>query len=611
MRLHFSESVWHKGFKREELTMRGFHTPVTEGADPTQRVELTPEEERLIRMCKALGNPVRWAIVKYLAERGRCICGDIVAALPLAQSTVSQHLKVLKEAGLIQGEIEGPTTCYCLDPEGIAWFRTTIARYFSDVEQGMSGGPSYFAQVAEQWDALRARMYSDAVRDAALARAALHPDAVTADIGAGTGFIAQGLASRVAKVYVIDNSPEMLAVARKNLAAFDNVEYRLADGMRLPLPDASLDAVLANMYLHHVSDPLAALREMARLLKPGGRLVITDMDRHPYTWLQEEHHDVWLGFDREQVRDWFEAAGLVNVRVEDTGESCCADSEAGEGRAAVTIFAAVGTKPDPRVEEAVRDHYRQVATEGSACCGPVTSEGAAQASTQAASLCCAPSSAESASLQPSQVDSAICPPTGSYSPEAPLSLGCGNPVALAGLRSGEVVLDVGCGAGADVFPAAEQVGPAGRVIGLDVLPEMLERARRIARTRGYDNVEFRQGDALAMPVEDASVDVVMSNCVINLVQDKGKAFREAYRVLKPGGRLAISDIVTDRPFSPELREDPTSWAACVSGALPEAEYVALIAQAGFADITVTRSQAWTAEDGTQVYSLHLVARRPS
>ncbi len=330
----------------------GVSSPNLDDAAERRPIELTPEEERLIRMCKALGHPARWAIVKYLAECGRCICGDIVAVLPLAQSTVSQHLKVLKEAGLIQGEIEGPATCYCLDPEGIAWFRSTIAQYLSGVELGTPEGQSYFAQVAEQWDALRARMYSDAVRDATLARAALGPEATVADVGAGTGFIAQGLAPRVAKVYVIDNSPEMLAVARKNLAAFENVEYRLADGMRLPLPDASLDAILANMYLHHVSDPLAAIHEMARVLKPGGRLVITDMEQHTYTWLREEHHDVWLGFDREQVRAWFETAGLVNVRVEDTGESCCVNSEAGRGQAAVTIFVAVGTKPEPRAKEA-------------------------------------------------------------------------------------------------------------------------------------------------------------------------------------------------------------------------------------------------------------------
>ncbi len=216
---------------------------------------------------------------------------------------------------------------------------------------------SYFSQVAREWDALRASMYSDAVRDAALKRAALHPHAIVADIGAGTGFLAQGLAPRAAKVHVVDNSPEMIAVARHNLAAFDNVEYHVAEGTRIPLPDASMDAVLANMYLHHAHDPLAAIREMARLLKPNGRLVITDMDEHAHIWLREEHHDVWLGFDREQIRAWFEATGLVNVRVDDTHQSCCTESKTGEGQASVTIFVAVGTKPDPHMREAVQEHY--------------------------------------------------------------------------------------------------------------------------------------------------------------------------------------------------------------------------------------------------------------
>jgi len=450
---------------------------------------------------------------------------------------------------------------------------------------------SYFAQVAEQWDALRASMYSDAVRDAALAKAALHPTAVAVDIGAGTGFLTtRGLAARVARVYAVDNAPQMLEVARRKLTGFNNIEFQVADGSNLPLRDGSVDAVLANMYLHHMPDPLAAIREMARLLKPGGRLVITDLDQHPYTWLREEEHDIWLGFERRQVQAWFEAAGLVNVLVEDSGQVCRCESQTERGPAAVSIFVAVGTRPEPRMAQAVQSHYRQVALGGSNCCGPAPADCCSPLSVPGAADCCAPAAAEDAT-------------------EATLSLGCGNPVALAGLRPGQVVLDVGSGAGADVFPAAQRVGPTGRVIGVDLLPEMLERARRTSQAYGYTNVEFRQGDALGLPVGDETVDVVMSNCVINLVQDKGRAFREAYRVLKPGGQLVISDIVTDRPFSPAVRQDAESWAACISGALSEAEYLALIAQAGFADIKVTRSQSWRAEDGTRVYSVHISAMK--
>jgi ubiquinone/menaquinone biosynthesis C-methylase UbiE len=190
-----------------------------------------------------------------------------------------------------------------------------------------------------------------------------------------------------------------------------------------------------------------------------------------------------------------------------------------------------------------------------------------------------------------------------------LSLGCGNPAAMASLRPGEVVLDIGSGAGADLFPAAQRVGPTGKVIGVDMLEEMLARARKTAQQRGYTNVEFRQGDASHLPVEDGSVDVVMSNCVINLVEDKGQVFQEACRVLKPGGRLAISDVVTDRPFSPAMLNDPEAWSACVTGALPESEYLSLITQAGFTQLSVKRSQSWPAPDGTLVYSLNVSAEK--
>jgi SAM-dependent methyltransferase len=227
-----------------------------------------------------------------------------------------------------------------------------------------------------------------------------------------------------------------------------------------------------------------------------------------------------------------------------------------------------------------------------------------------------PASPDSIALDVIQpTEAACCGPTPQVASgaetEAEISLGCGNPLTLAALQSGQVVLDLGSGAGADVFPAAGKVGPGGKVIGLDMLEEMLARARATAERAGYTNVEFRQGDAQNIPLEDTSVDVVISNCVINLVQDKGQAFREAYRVLKPGGRLSISDIVTDRPFNPALRANPQSWAACVSGALTEVEYIALVTQAGFDDIQAVRSQDWPAEDGTRVYSLNLAARKPS
>ncbi len=169
---------------------------------------------------------------------------------------------------------------------------------------------------------------------------------------------------------------------------------------------------------------------------------------------------------------------------------------------------------------------------------------------------------------------------------ANLGLGCGNPLALASIKPGETVLDLGSGAGFDAFLAAAQVGSTGRVIGVDLTPEMVEQAKANARKGGYTNVEFLLGDIEAMPVDSNSVDLVISNCVLNLVPDKAKAFREIYRVLKPGGRFAISDIVLDKPLPPALRDSEAAYCSCVSGAMNRKEYLGLLQEAGLVDLTV-------------------------
>jgi len=169
---------------------------------------------------------------------------------------------------------------------------------------------------------------------------------------------------------------------------------------------------------------------------------------------------------------------------------------------------------------------------------------------------------------------------------ANLGLGCGNPLALAGITPGETVLDLGSGAGFDAFLAAARVGPAGRVIGVDITPEMLERAQSNAARDGYTNVEFRLGDIEGLPVEDASVDLVISNCVLNLVPDKPKAFQEIVRVLKPAGRVAISDIVLDGPLPESLQGSEDAYCSCVSGAIGRREYLAGLAAAGLHDLQV-------------------------
>ena len=177
-------------------------------------------------------------------------------------------------------------------------------------------------------------------------------------------------------------------------------------------------------------------------------------------------------------------------------------------------------------------------------------------------------------------------------PEAVInSFGCGNPLAFAGVQPGQVVLDIGSGAGIDCLIAAEKVGPTGRVIGLDMTPEMIERGRGNAREAGALNVEFRLGEAEKMPVEDASVDWLISNCVINLSPDKPAVFQEAYRVLRPGGRIAVSDMVTQGRFSPQERADMAAWSGCITGAEDVADYVAAIQAAGFANISVQDKDA--------------------
>ncbi|HRE49550.1 MAG TPA: arsenite methyltransferase [Aggregatilineales bacterium] len=167
-----------------------------------------------------------------------------------------------------------------------------------------------------------------------------------------------------------------------------------------------------------------------------------------------------------------------------------------------------------------------------------------------------------------------------------MSLGCGDPVGIASLQAGETVLDLGSGAGIDCFLAAKRVGETGKVIGVDMTPAMLTKANANKATAGVSNVDFRLGTIEALPVADASVDVILSNCVINLSPEKPAVFREAFRVLKSGGRVSISDIVTDGEFTPEQRRDMDQWTACLTGAIDVQDYTRLMAEAGFVAIEV-------------------------
>lgn len=176
---------------------------------------------------------------------------------------------------------------------------------------------------------------------------------------------------------------------------------------------------------------------------------------------------------------------------------------------------------------------------------------------------------------------------------ADLGLGCGNPLAHAAVRPGETVLDLGSGAGVDCFLAARETGPTGRVIGVDMTPAMLAKARDNAARGGYANVEFRLGEIEHLPVADATVDCIISNCVVNLSPDKPRVFREARRVLRPGGRLLLSDLVLTRPLAEELRRDVALYVGCVAGAALKDEYLAAIREAGFADVEVVEERAYS------------------
>jgi len=181
-------------------------------------------------------------------------------------------------------------------------------------------------------------------------------------------------------------------------------------------------------------------------------------------------------------------------------------------------------------------------------------------------------------------------------PEAELGLSCGNPIAFSHLEKGDVVLDLGSGAGKDVFLAAQKIGDAGRAIGVDMTPEMLALARKNAvkffAATGLANVEFREGMIEALPVDAASVDVVVSNCVINLSPDKPRVFREVFRVLKPGGKMVVSDIVLNRPLPESAKGNPDLYSSCISGALLRAEYLGAIRAAGFAEVEVLKDRTY-------------------
>lgn len=251
------------------------------------------------------------------------------------------------------------------------------------------------------------------------------------------------------------------------------------------------------------------------------------------------------------------------------------------------------------VRQSVRQNYGKIAEENGSCCGP---------------SCCAGGVASAAEKLGYSAEETNRVPEGSN-----LGLGCGNPLAIAALRPGQTVLDLGSGAGFDCFLAAERVGPSGKVIGVDMTPEMLAKARRNASSGGYSNVEFRLGEIERLPVSDSSVDVIISNCVINLSPDKPRVIAEAFRVLKPGGRLAVSDIVATRELPAEVRSDLALFSGCMAGATPLGELRELLARVGFRAVNIVEKpgsrefiREWAPGRGIENYvtSATIEATRP-
>jgi arsenite methyltransferase len=252
-----------------------------------------------------------------------------------------------------------------------------------------------------------------------------------------------------------------------------------------------------------------------------------------------------------------------------------------------------------RVREYVRERYGAIAEQSDESCGCT------------ASGCCGGRSQNYGEKLGYTAEQLAAAPAG-----ADLGLGCGNPLAIASIKPGEVVLDLGSGAGFDCFLAARQLAGTGRAIGVDMTPAMITKARANAQKSGLTNVEFRLGEIEALPVGDSTVDLIISNCVINLSPEKARVFREAFRVLKPGGRLAIADVVATKALPPELRQQLAAIGACIGGATPLDELRSLLAAAGFQRVDIVLSESsrdyirhWTAgaEAGDYVVSALITA----
>lgn len=424
------------------------------------------------------------------------------------------------------------------------------------------------------------------------------------DIGCGIGQTTLEFAEFIGSkgsITGIDFSPKRIEEARRLASATpykEKVHFLVEDAESLNLPDGSYTLIVSQGVLLHLTQKEAAVREMFRVLKPQGRVIISmvaledgasldwekDMTGVPMEWLSISDYEKMF------IRNGFKIDSRIDLSKEMRNVLAKASGRYAEAFSRVPknwcypLWKLIKydikqiNKPGDEIREKVRENYGKIA-QGGLSCGCSSSSNISPA---------VKDYTKKIGYKEEELSSV---PKG-----ANLGLGCGNPVALASLKEGDVILDLGSGAGFDAFLAAQRVGKSGRVIGVDMTPQMIKKAKENAKKAKYSNVEFRLGEIENLPVAGNSIDVIISNCVINLSPDKERVFKEAYRVLKTGGRLMVSDIVLEKPLPSEVREDIEAYVGCIAGASLEKDYLDFIKDAGFEEVKIVGSTSWTMDD---------------
>lgn len=268
-------------------------------------------------------------IQKFKDKHGSCKCNKLLDG----DVSTGEGIELIREKGFFNSKC----------PVFVEDSAEILTQIMKKMEQRESKG--YFEKVANEWDNMQQNFFSDSSRNKAFEIANIQCGDIIVDVGAGTGYITEGLIQKGVKVIAVDQSPSMLKEMQRKFPDTDNIEYRVGDAENLPINDSDVNAAFANMYLHHVDNPEKAIKEMSRILKKGGKLIITDLDKHTHEFLRTEQYDKWLGFDRNDVNRWFASAGLKNIVVDCVGDNCCADSQCKQTeRAEISIFIAHGEK---------------------------------------------------------------------------------------------------------------------------------------------------------------------------------------------------------------------------------------------------------------------------